>query len=212
MQHGIHPGFWNLHGFDTDTGSPVSPWHAQLKTGYWQSSPGDRRGDDSLSRSVLSPSSPVAQHDVRSAVAQTSCNRSGDSPNPSRANDPRLLANTTLHETGQSPTMLLHSHWVSQPDVLHHQLREGMIREQDLSSNDDVTQLQRECLWTNGQGRCGFTAGTVKSMLKHVSSCHLHQPPARRMQCLFGGCSRTMRRDTICRHIREMHYGEKRRS
>ncbi|KAG0692963.1 hypothetical protein DFH29DRAFT_966546 [Suillus ampliporus] len=197
LQNDMHPEFRNLHDFDT--AFHVSQCHAQSKTSCWPSSPGsDLRSDDSLSRIVLSPSSflstAVAQHDVRSAVRQTSCNGFGDSP-----------------ETGQSPTTLLHSHWVSQPDTLHHQLQEGTICEQDLSFNIDVSQLRRECLWTDGQGRCGFMADTVKSMLKHVSSYHLHQPPAHQVQCLFGGCSRTMRRDTILRHIREIHYGDKSR-
>ncbi|KAG0693706.1 hypothetical protein DFH29DRAFT_963378 [Suillus ampliporus] len=188
LQNDMHPEFSNLH--DSDTAFHVSQCRAQPKTSCWPPSPGsDLRGDDSLSRIVLSPSgflgTAVAQHDVRRYNSFT-----GHWP---------------------SPTTLLHSHWVSQPDTIHHQLREGMIREQDLSFNNDLSQLQRECLWTDGQGRCGFMADTVKSMLKHVSSYHLHQPPASQVQCLFGGCSRAMRRDTILRHIREIHYGDKSR-
>ncbi|KAG1732917.1 uncharacterized protein EDB91DRAFT_1251645 [Suillus paluster] len=119
------------------------------------------------------------------------------------------------HASEQSPAALLHPFRVSQPDILRadHQRREGMFHYQELSHNDDVSQSQTRCLWITGKGQCAFTAGTVRSVMRHILSCHLreHQQPASRVQCRCGGCSlpSTIRRDSIRRHIREMHYGDK---
>ncbi|KAG0693707.1 hypothetical protein DFH29DRAFT_378027 [Suillus ampliporus] len=119
------------------------------------------------------------------------------------------------HASDQSPAPLLHPHWMSQHDVLlaNHQRREGMFRNQAPPHNVDVSQSQTRCLWTNSEGQCSFTAGTTRSVLRHISSCHLreHQQPASRVQCRCRGCSlqRTIRRDTILRHIREIHYRDK---
>ncbi|KAG0693705.1 hypothetical protein DFH29DRAFT_377779 [Suillus ampliporus] len=119
------------------------------------------------------------------------------------------------HASDQSPAPLLHPHWMSQHDVLlaDHQCWEGMFHDQAPSHDVDVSQSQTQCLWTNSQGQCGFTAGTARSVLRHISSRHLreHRQPASRVQCRCRGCPLpgTIRRDTMLRHIREMHYGDK---
>ncbi|KAG1725419.1 uncharacterized protein EDB91DRAFT_91917 [Suillus paluster] len=205
QQNATHPESGNPH--NNDTVSSVMQCHAQPKTSFWPSSSGDLRDDDSSLSSVLSPSSSlrtaVTQHDVRSSAAgRTWRNSLSGLPDYLHTNDPQLHTNTTSHGTSQFPTAPLHHHWVPQHDTLP----------QELPFNSGLSQVH--CLWTNSQGRCNITASTVKSMLKHLSICHLepHQPPASQVQCLFEGCSKTMRRDTILRHIREMHCGDKSRS
>ncbi|KAG0699806.1 hypothetical protein DFH29DRAFT_935113 [Suillus ampliporus] len=87
-------------------------------------------------------------------------------------------------------------------DTLHPRIWEGTFYEQELSFDNDLSQC-------NGNA-CGLT-----SILKHVSSRHLREylQPASKVRCQFGDCSlsRPMRRDTILRHIREIHYGDKSR-
>lgn len=67
---------------------------------------------------------------------------------------------------------------------------------------------QISCLWTN---QCGFAADTIKSMLTHISSQHFRkkQQSASQVQCHICSPPMTIRRDTIRRHIREIHYRDK---
>ncbi|KAG1819670.1 uncharacterized protein BJ212DRAFT_1059350 [Suillus subaureus] len=73
--------------------------------------------------------------------------------------------------------------------------------------------IQIPCLWTNHQSQCDFSADTIKSVLMHMTSQHLRkkQPSSSQVQCCICSPPRTVRRDTIRRHIREIHYGDKSR-
>ncbi|KAG2152724.1 hypothetical protein DEU56DRAFT_512743 [Suillus clintonianus] len=95
----------------------------------------------------------------------------------------------------------------------------------DASFSGTTPQSQSRCLWDRGQ--CSFTADTVKSVIEHIASDHLpkhvlparkvksdHPPrhvlPVRRVKCQVCSPPKTFRRDTILRHIREVHYGDSR--
>ncbi|KAG2152723.1 hypothetical protein DEU56DRAFT_775615 [Suillus clintonianus] len=198
------------------TASGVSQSRAQPKTTHCASASCDPRFKDSFSSSVSSPPSsgtPVAQHDVQSAARQTWCNGSSDSANHLYAIVPQL-PRTMRHATDQSPAALLHVHGESQYNVQHHHRRGNTSHGQQLPTNNfDASEPQIQCLWNDTQGQCGFTADTVTTVLKHISSHHLceHQEHDSQVQCRCRGCllRRTIRRDTILRHIREIHYGDK---
>ncbi|KAG1849144.1 hypothetical protein DFJ58DRAFT_795305, partial [Suillus subalutaceus] len=74
-------------------------------------------------------------------------------------------------------------------------------------SNDGFP-TQIPCLWTDHQGQCGISADTTKSILAHISLQHLpkKQPSASRVQCHICSPAKTFRKDTIRRHIGEIHY------
>ncbi|KAG1745737.1 hypothetical protein EDB19DRAFT_1692436 [Suillus lakei] len=190
-----------MNPYNNATASAVSQYRAQPKTDYCASP----RVEDSLSSSVLSLSSSgkaVAQHHVQS-----------DSPNYLYAINPQSHS-TMPHATSKSPAAPSHAHRGSQHNVHHHQLRGDIPHEQELPFNNfDVSESQTQCLWNDSQGQCGFIADTVTTVLRHISLHHLreHQQPDCQVQCRCRGCllRRTIRRDTILRHIREIHYGDK---
>ncbi|KAG2064517.1 hypothetical protein BDR04DRAFT_1109989 [Suillus decipiens] len=71
------------------------------------------------------------------------------------------------------------------------------------------------CKWNDGDGPCGQTASQAE-MINHLSSSHLPRPGRARTikcQCQWEGCNRTDHfcRDTILRHIRQIHLGINRR-
>ncbi|KAJ8592189.1 hypothetical protein M405DRAFT_880089 [Rhizopogon salebrosus TDB-379] len=70
-----------------------------------------------------------------------------------------------------------------------------------------------ECVWNDRQGQCNFTTDTVANVLTHISSCHLRGYPQSdtHVQCQCRGCTlrRPIRRDTVLRHVREIHYADK---
>ncbi|KAJ8593341.1 hypothetical protein M405DRAFT_811101 [Rhizopogon salebrosus TDB-379] len=70
-----------------------------------------------------------------------------------------------------------------------------------------------ECLWNDNHGPCGFTTDTVPSVLNHISSCHLRGHPHAddKVECRCRDCPlpKAIRRDTLRRHIREVHYADK---
>ncbi|KAJ8593348.1 hypothetical protein M405DRAFT_811116 [Rhizopogon salebrosus TDB-379] len=70
-----------------------------------------------------------------------------------------------------------------------------------------------ECLWNDNRGPCGFTTDTVPSVLSHISAYHLrgHPHADNKVECQCRDCplSKTIRRDTLLRHIREVHYADK---
>ncbi|KAG2346525.1 hypothetical protein BDR05DRAFT_959451 [Suillus weaverae] len=190
---------------NNDTASAFSQYHAQSKTSYCASASCDPRVEDSLSSSVSSPSSSgkaVAQHYAQSAARQSLCYGStGDSPCYLYAVNPQLPS-TMEHATGKFPAALLHVH---RGDIPHEQ--------EPPFNHFNVSQSPTHCLWNDSQGQCSFTADTLTTVMKHISSHHLreHQHPDCQVQCRCRGCllPRTIRRDTILRHIREIHYGDK---
>ncbi|KAG1725483.1 kinase-like domain-containing protein [Suillus paluster] len=107
--------------------------------------------------------------------------------------------------------MLPHAHRLSVgeiPDV-----QEGQLMRNFQTLNGPMSEAQFKCLWNDGQGQCGVTERTAKSMLQHISSQHLHEHPRpdSPVQCRWPGCpvQGSLRRDTMLRHIRERHYGTK---
>ncbi|KAG2128659.1 uncharacterized protein EDB93DRAFT_1184182 [Suillus bovinus] len=62
------------------------------------------------------------------------------------------------------------------------------------------------CKWNDGHGLCGKTLNK-KDVAKHMSSSHLRRVPgAIIVECQWQGCTEPMRRDTILRHIRQLHF------
>ncbi|KAG1882863.1 hypothetical protein F4604DRAFT_309509 [Suillus subluteus] len=71
----------------------------------------------------------------------------------------------------------------------------------------DGFSTQIRCLWPNHQGQCGVSEDTTESILTHISRRHLPKTePCVRVQCSICSPPKTLRRDTILRHIREQHY------
>lgn len=68
------------------------------------------------------------------------------------------------------------------------------------------------CRWNDGYGICGRTIDAAKTG-EHMLSYHFKSPlPADyRLECLWEGCElhKSVRRDTIIRHIDEIHLGLK---
>ncbi|KAG0701150.1 hypothetical protein DFH29DRAFT_1000447 [Suillus ampliporus] len=63
------------------------------------------------------------------------------------------------------------------------------------------------CLWMTGDAVCGMAAD-VNAISEHVALFHLDRVPSdSQVPCLFRGCLKTVRRDTILRHIRSVHFG-----
>ncbi|KAG1745740.1 hypothetical protein EDB19DRAFT_1692465 [Suillus lakei] len=64
------------------------------------------------------------------------------------------------------------------------------------------------CKWNGGHGPCDKTILEAE-IGSHVSSCHLPPPKSPPAKCRWGGCNnpKPMRRDTILRHIRQIHLG-----
>lgn len=80
--------------------------------------------------------------------------------------------------------------------------------------NVDASHSPDRCLWMTGDVECGMAAD-VNSISDHVASFHLDRVPSDRLvPCLFKGCLllKTVRRDTILRHIRSVHFGMHRHS
>jgi len=72
------------------------------------------------------------------------------------------------------------------------------------ASNCSVT-----CKWNDGHGSCDKKANEG-DIVHHVSSSHLLPGPSRTaMRCRWEGCKlqKPIRRDTIIRHIRQIHLG-----
>ncbi|KAG2356713.1 hypothetical protein BDR07DRAFT_1422508 [Suillus spraguei] len=203
LQNSVYPV--HINSCDNDTASVISQHHAQSKTSHCATSAScDTHVEDSLSSSASSLSNSekaVAQHCAHSIAMQYSCYDSGDSPNYLYAVNPQL-ANTMPHATTQFPVALLHKHLEDTP------------HEQESPFNSfNVSESPTPCLWNDSQGQCSFTADNVTIVMKHISSYHLreYQHPDCQVQCRCRGCllRRTIRRDTILRHIREKHYGDK---
>ncbi|KAG1849131.1 hypothetical protein DFJ58DRAFT_729620 [Suillus subalutaceus] len=148
----------------------------------------------------------------------------------STSND-QVLAPVGLHDAGLSesddsgplpsdvsvPLPLLDQQ-IGQPNILRYESLIIPIIRNINSFNSAVGQpsndgfpTQIPCLWTDHQGKCDFSVNTIKSMLTHISSQHLRkkQPSASQVQCHICSPPKTIRRDTIRRHIREIHYGDK---
>ncbi|OAX43144.1 hypothetical protein K503DRAFT_222869 [Rhizopogon vinicolor AM-OR11-026] len=70
-----------------------------------------------------------------------------------------------------------------------------------------------ECLWNDGRDQCSLTASTVTDVIKHISTHHLRGHPLHDnhvlCQCRDCPLRKLIRRDTILRHIREIHYSDK---
>ena len=67
------------------------------------------------------------------------------------------------------------------------------------------------CMWhDNGSQLCGQTA--AKGVARHMATFHFIRGETHYV-CQWKGCQRSKpyRKDTICRHIREVHLGERRR-
>jgi hypothetical protein len=188
----MHPV--HMNSCNNATAAAVSQHRAQPKTSYYACDP---HVEDSLSSSEKA----VAQHYTQSVARQSLRYGSSDSPNYLYAVDPQLPS-TMPHAFGKFSAALSHVH---RGDIPH---------EQEPPFNSfNASELPTQCLWNDSQGQCSFTADTVATMMKHISSYHLHehQHPDCQVQCRCRGCllPKTIRRDTILRHIREIHYGDK---
>ncbi|KAG2064515.1 hypothetical protein BDR04DRAFT_1109984 [Suillus decipiens] len=195
----------HINSCNNDTASTVSQYHAQPKTSHCATSAScDTHVDDSLSSNASSLSNSekaVAQHHAHSMTRQSLCYGAGDSSNYLYTVDLQL-PDTMPHETTHFPAALLDD---NRGDTPH---------EQESPFNSfNVSESPTPCLWNDSQGQCSFTADNVTTVMKHISSYHLreYQHPDCQVQCRCSGCllRRTIRRDTILRHIREKHYGDK---
>ncbi|KAG1867132.1 hypothetical protein C8R48DRAFT_794787 [Suillus tomentosus] len=85
----------------------------------------------------------------------------------------------------------------------------------DDESKSHVDHRSSVCQWNDGHGACGKTISAANTT-NHVKSYHFkpHSPPAERLKCLWKDCElhKSVRRDTIIRHIKEKHLGHKYRS
>ncbi|KAG1891472.1 hypothetical protein F4604DRAFT_417668 [Suillus subluteus] len=146
------------------------------------------------------PTAADAQHQVMYGVDSTS-------------ND-QVLAPVGLYDAGPSKRNDSgpHPSDVSlPPPLLDQQIDQPNIHGATGQSSHDGFSAQIRCLWPNHQGQCGFSADTIKSILTHISSQHLRkkQPYGSQVQCHICSPPMAIRRDTIRRHIREIHYGDK---
>ncbi|KAG2035440.1 hypothetical protein BDR03DRAFT_962639 [Suillus americanus] len=65
------------------------------------------------------------------------------------------------------------------------------------------------CKWDDGHGPCDVTVNK-EEIADHLSSSHLPPSGRARMKCLWEGCElEHICRDTIIRHIRQIHLGIK---
>ncbi|OJA17366.1 hypothetical protein AZE42_03897 [Rhizopogon vesiculosus] len=89
----------------------------------------------------------------------------------------------------------------------------GGTADEPQATVETLTAPLYDCLWNDGGDQCSFTAGTVTSVVNHISTYHLRGHPQydNHVQCLCRDCplGRLIRRDTIRRHIREIHYADK---
>jgi len=63
------------------------------------------------------------------------------------------------------------------------------------------------CGWDDGGGPCGINVHKDR-IAEHMKSFHVksHLSSESRLECRWKGCGKTLRRDTIFRHILEKHY------
>ncbi|KAJ8581855.1 kinase-like protein [Rhizopogon salebrosus TDB-379] len=81
-------------------------------------------------------------------------------------------------------------------------------------SSESHTDGRIVCQWDDAvSGRCGSTVIVRKdAIMAHLVSYHLKSsmPQNTHVQCSWMGCGRSMRRDTLSRHISEKHFGLRR--
>ncbi|KAG1745738.1 hypothetical protein EDB19DRAFT_1692440, partial [Suillus lakei] len=139
------------------------------------------------------PSAPVTSYeDPTPADTQHQVMYSGDP-----ASNDQVLAPAGLHDAG-----------LSQSDI------PGPLPSTAGQPLHDGSPIQNKCLWTTTpQSQCSFRADTIQSMLTHISLQHLprNQLSSSKVKCHICSPPKTIRRDTIRRHIREIHYGDKSR-
>ncbi|KAG2035430.1 hypothetical protein BDR03DRAFT_528568 [Suillus americanus] len=63
------------------------------------------------------------------------------------------------------------------------------------------------CKWNDGDGPCGKTEDSEREFVNHLSSFHLPPSMRTRIKCQWEGCTlqKFIRRDTVHRHIRQIH-------
>ncbi|KAG2128660.1 uncharacterized protein EDB93DRAFT_1184183 [Suillus bovinus] len=61
------------------------------------------------------------------------------------------------------------------------------------------------CKWKDDRGLCNKTENELRKMVKHVRSSHLPPHSRATMKCQWEGCKDSICRDTIFRHIRQIH-------
>lgn len=69
-----------------------------------------------------------------------------------------------------------------------------------------------DCSWGQSGSDCKFTAETVADVIKHISAAHIRNyRQLDHIRCRCNACplNKVIRRDTLIRHIREIHYGDK---
>ncbi|KAG1789076.1 uncharacterized protein HD556DRAFT_1495651 [Suillus plorans] len=75
-----------------------------------------------------------------------------------------------------------------------------------IKSELHASNLLLVCEWNDGQGPCNKILNEGE-IAHHVSSSHLPPPGRTRMKCQWEGCTlqNLLRRDTVIRHIRQIH-------
>ncbi|KAG1798289.1 uncharacterized protein BJ212DRAFT_1365791 [Suillus subaureus] len=99
-----------------------------------------------------------------------------------------------------------------------HQFQEEVYADPRYVANDGETESHISCVfacrWNDGYGICGRSINAA-GIGEHMLSYHFKSPlPAdSRLECLWEGCKlhKPVRRDTIIRHIVEIHLGLKNR-
>lgn len=125
----------------------------------------------------------------------------------------------SAHNMGFSDTTLVDS-WTITPmqgfqhDACH-QFQEDVYPHPRYVVNDDESELHvvgRACKWNDGYGICGRTIIAARTG-EHMLSCHFKSPLSAnsRLKCMWQDCQlhKSVRRDTIIRHIEEKHLGLK---
>ena len=109
------------------------------------------------------------------------------------------------HNLGLSDTNLTNSSSFTPVQGFHH----DQLQEEPHLVNDHKSELY-VCKWLDGHNICGRTIDANK-IPEHMCTYHLEPPKrASHSSCQWEGCQRLLssyRRDTIIRHIREVHLG-----
>lgn len=159
----------------------------------------------------------MAQGDIQSGVAGWQPRRVSSSYSPYTFSD-----YLPAHSMGFSDTNLADPWFISSMQGFQHDPRHPFQEEVYADPRYVVKDGETEshvghafvCKWNDGHGICGRTINAARTG-EHMLSYHFKSPlPAgSRLGCLWEGCElhKLVRRDTIIRHIVEIHLGLKTR-
>ncbi|KAG2346526.1 hypothetical protein BDR05DRAFT_959456 [Suillus weaverae] len=157
----------------------------------------------------------IAQGDIQSGVAGWHPRRISSSYPPYAFSDHLPAHNMGFSDTNLADSWLISPMQGFQHDP-RHQIQEEVCAHPRYVVGDDESDSRVGCVstckWNDGHGICGRAINAAR-IGEHMISYHFKSPmPANsRLECLWKDCElpKSVRRDTIIRHIVEKHLGLK---